>query len=94
MTALGWRSNMATWSAQRLKMMRRLMLHELAPFLPSLASDEADTKHVYAAPEAGGELSQWRAIICGYVLVHLCVTTHTDALFSTPCALSSDRDPV
>ena len=77
MTALEWRSTMATWPSQRLKMMRRLMLHELALFLPSLASHEADVKLVYAAPEAGGELSRWRAILCGYVDVHHFMVAHT-----------------
>ncbi len=95
MTALEWRSTMATWSVERLKRMRRLMLHELAPFLPCLASDEATAKLLFvAAPEAaGGELSQWRAILCGYV---------TNAVFffcahqyvSIRCRLLADALPV
>jgi len=72
MTVLEWRSDMATWSAQRLKRMRRLMLQELAPFLPSLVAQDADAKCLYAAPEAGCELSQWRAVLCGYVSRKLC----------------------
>ncbi len=88
MTALEWRSNMATWTAQHLKRMRRLMLHELAPFLPSLVSQEADAKLLYAAPEAGCELSRWRAILCGYVTRKLCGGAHIICALHMRCHLT------
>ncbi len=67
LSLLELRTTIASWSAQHLRLYRRLFLHDLAAFwTPATAlSLPREALLIYAAPEAAHNLLRWRAILCG-----------------------------